>query len=61
MILGIKIKKLEFGNRIGYWDWGLRLRCVIGDRDRGFDLGIRNGGLGLELEIAMGIEFWDRN
>ena len=34
LILGIKIKRLELGTRIGYWDWGLRLRIVIGNLDK---------------------------
>ena len=33
----------DIGIRIGYWDWGLRLRIVIGDLDRRLRLGIRIG------------------
>ena len=40
----MKIKRLDFGDwefgiRIGYWDWGLRLRIFIGDLDRILRLG----------------------
>ena len=43
LILRIKIKILEFGIKIGYWDGGLKLQIVIGDLDRRLRLSIGIG------------------
>ena len=67
LILGIKIKRLEFGDWefvivIGYWDWGFRLWIVIGDLDRRLRLGLRFGiGISdwwLGLKIGIGDSDW---
>ena len=63
VILGIKMIRLEFWHREffirnGYWDWGLRLRIVIGDVDRRLRLGIGTGRY-WGLRFGIGIRDWD--
>ena len=58
MKLGIKIKRLEFGILIGYWELGLRIKIVIGDLDTRFRLGIEIGVRDCNWGIMIGDWNW---
>ena len=56
MKLGIKIKRLEFGILIGYWELGLRIKIVFGDLDTRFSLGIE---IGRDCNCGIMIRDWN--